>query len=82
MKKVTPEEATAIAEKLNELIQKSYRDKTIFDMEDVLKTGMNKTQAKVIMADLVKDRTVFTLMGKFSVHPQVLAELKFDKEIK
>lgn len=74
--KITKDEANIIAGKVNELIQKSYNEKTVFDMDDVLKTGLNKTQAKVIMADLIKEKIVFTLMGRMSAHPQALAKYR------
>ena len=76
MSKISIEDAKVVAGKVNDLVQASYRNETAFDMNDVLKTGLTPKQAKVIMNDLVKERIVFTLMGKFSAHPQVLAKIK------
>lgn len=78
--KITKEQSEAIAKKVNELIQKSYSEKIVFEMDDVLKTGLNKTQAKVIMADLVKEKIVFTLKDKFSAHPQALDKYREEKK--
>jgi hypothetical protein len=75
---ISKEEAKVIADKVNQLVQSSYRDKTTFDMDDVLKTGMTPKQSKAIMDDLIKSKIVFTLMGRFSAHPQAL--VKEDKE--
>jgi len=76
MKKITQEQATVIAGKVNELVQTAYRDETAFTMEDVVSIGLTPQQAKRIMDDLVKTRIVYYLMGRFSPHPQVLAKLK------
>jgi hypothetical protein len=73
---ITKEQAKAIAGKVNELVQSSYRNETAFDMDDVVKLGLTPRQAKVIMEDLVKSRIVYTLFGRFSATPQVLAKIK------
>lgn len=78
--KISKEQSEIIAKNVNELIQKSYTEKTVFDMDDVLKIGLNKTQAKVIMDDLIKEKIVFTLMGRMSAHPQALAEYREEKK--
>ena len=80
MSKISSEDAKVIAGKVNDLVQSSYRNETAFDMSDVLKTGLTPKQAKVIMDDLVKGRIVFTLMGRFSAHPQTLAKIKEEEK--
>ena len=75
---ISKDEAKVIADKINQLVQSSYRDKTTFGMDDVLKTGMTPKQSKAIMDDLIKSKIVFTLMGRFSAHPQAL--VKEDKK--
>jgi len=75
---ISKEEAKVIADKINQLVQSSYRDKTTFDMDDVLKTGMTPKQSKAVMDDLIKSKIVFALMGRFSAHPQAL--VKEDKK--
>jgi hypothetical protein len=73
---IDKERAKVIANKVNELVQSSYKNETAFDMDDVVKLGLTPKQAKMIMEDLVKSRIVYTLFGRFSAIPQVLAKIK------
>ena len=73
---ITKEQAKVIADKVNGLVQSSYKNETTFDMDDVVKLGLTPKMAKAIMEDLVKSRIVYTLFGRFAAKPQVLAKIK------
>jgi len=73
---ITKEQAKVIANKVNELVQSSYKNETAFDMDDVVKLGLTPKMAKVIMEDLVKSRIVYTMFGRFAATPRVLAKIK------
>lgn len=79
MNKITLEEAKVVADKVNELIQASYVNKTLFTIGDVINVGLTEQQAKRVMREFVNQKIVYLSEGKYSAHPKTLA--KIEKEI-
>jgi len=74
VEKISVDKAKEVAQKVNEIIQTSYVNKSAFDIKDVINIGLSYHQARRVMGGFVREKIVYLKDGKYFAHPDALKE--------
>jgi len=73
---VNEAEAKVVADKVNTLVQSSFYDGTFIAIEDLVGTGLTKSQSKNVAKKMVMTKILVCVDGKYTANPKLVEKMQ------
>lgn len=74
VEKISVDQSKIVADKVNDVMRKSFEDKSYIVMEDIVNAGLSCRQAKKLMKGFVSENIVYLTDGRYHAHPEMKGE--------